>query len=522
MDTKIPDTFMMNIFENHKLIPIDDYVGRFIAILGKKGSGKSNSGAVIIEEMLKTKKIGMTIIDLRGEYWGLATKFEILIASSNPSNEQSNIPLTIDIAAELAETVLRHNLPIILDISNFLEEERYEFLNQYFQRLWEIAQNLRKPHIVILEEAKNYIPQGINSPLKQKLVRIATEGRMFGFGAIILDQRSALIDKNFIGQADIYLLHRIRHASDFDFYSKMLNKTIKEIQTEITNLNTGECYYIPENGNIQKLQVRLRETFHVAYTPSLDESIERPPLITIEDNILQMFQNLTVSKKKRIDELDRLKKDLELKEATIFTQEKKISNLEQQLEMVSRFKIDVNLPTQQTIEKAVIHQLQTRGFIKTELTENESQEQTYIENNSDKEDIIEEKTSFNILRYSDLPEIYKERLERIKSSLLTKTKSLDFKSLDLLESIYPRKYSTEKVAAWLGISYSHFRSNYPKYLLELEILKRDRVGSGQYEYQSNIRPFLNEEFEIYRPELQDEEFNLIYKEFKSWIKKQGE
>ena len=56
-----------------------DLVGRSIAMLGITGSGKTNTAAVLIEELL-SNGLPLTIVDIEGEYWGLKEKFEVLVS----------------------------------------------------------------------------------------------------------------------------------------------------------------------------------------------------------------------------------------------------------------------------------------------------------------------------------------------------------------------------------------------------------------------------------------------------------
>jgi DNA helicase HerA-like ATPase len=51
-------------------LEVQAFVGRSVAVLGITGSGKTNTAAVLIEELL-TQGLPMTIVDIEGEYWGL-------------------------------------------------------------------------------------------------------------------------------------------------------------------------------------------------------------------------------------------------------------------------------------------------------------------------------------------------------------------------------------------------------------------------------------------------------------------
>ena len=59
-------------------ITLESVIGEKIAVLGIAGSGKTNTAAVIIEELL-AGGLPMTIVDIEGEYWGLKDRFDIIV-----------------------------------------------------------------------------------------------------------------------------------------------------------------------------------------------------------------------------------------------------------------------------------------------------------------------------------------------------------------------------------------------------------------------------------------------------------
>lgn len=499
----------LKLFTNKK-ISIDNLLCRFLAVLGVRGSGKTNTAAVLAEEFLKSG-LGLTIIDVEGEYWGLQEKYEILVAGRGP---HSNVQIDLDHAAELAKIVLERNVPIILDLSSFLKEEMSQFLLDYLQTMWELEHQLRTPHMIFFEEAHEFIPQGISSDLKEVAVRIALRGRKWGLGAVIISQRSAKVDKNALTQAEVMFLHRIIHPADFGVYSDLLAKTKGEIKEKIPGLANGEVYYrLGEKS--QRLQVRIRDTFHAGFTPGLDQVIETPPLKEVSKELIKIFKVVTEKKKKRADEIAKLQRRLKHREAELAEYQKRINDLEQQLELTSRFKIDVKLPTQQTIQKAVIKQLQTFGVISG------SGSQTLPTSPPITNDMVLESVEQSLIdiSYKDLQEPYRRHLDRIKK-IVADSSSLHFKLLDFLEDRTPSKYSTQQLAGWGGVQYSTMKGNPPKLLLHLGILKRERGEKGMYSYRSNLRAYLKNQFELYRPDLTDEEFEVLLNHFKEWVQKQ--
>ncbi|MFW9990898.1 MAG: helicase HerA domain-containing protein [Candidatus Odinarchaeota archaeon] len=488
-----------------KEILIDDLLCRFIALLGVRGSGKTNTSAVLAEEFLKLG-LGLTIIDIEGEYWSLQEKFEILVAGGGP---RSNVQVDLDHAEELAKIVLERNVPIILDLSGFLKEEMTQFLLDYLKTMWVLEHDFRTPHMIFIEEAHEFIPQGISTDLKEVAIRIALRGRKWGLGAVVISQRSAKVDKNALTQAEVLFLHRVVHPADFGVYSDLLAKTKSEVKEEIPGLADGEVYYRLGRES-QRLQIRKRETFHAGFTPGLDQIIETPPLKKISDELVTIFKNVTERKKKRADELSKLQKQLKRREAELAEFQKRINDLEQQLEIASRFKVEVKLPSTQTIQKAVIEQLQTHGILSEPSFSNTNRLDENQSNNGS-----------NGITYDELGEPYRRHLERIKK-VIEKSSSLHFKLLDFLDDRYPSKYNTQQLAGWVGVQYSTLKSNPPKLLLHLGLLKRETGERGMFFYRSAIGSYLKNQFELYQPDLTDEEFQILLTEFKNWVRKQAE
>ena len=162
------------------------FVGRSVGVLGITDSGKTNTVAVLIEELLGN--LPMTIVDIEGEYWGLKERFDLLIAGRS---EHAELEIGPENAAALAEISITRGISIILDLSDYSSDEQHAFLLAYFSRLWEVAGKERKPYQIVLEEAHEFIPQSASSPLKAVLTRIALRGRKRGLGIILASQRSA-------------------------------------------------------------------------------------------------------------------------------------------------------------------------------------------------------------------------------------------------------------------------------------------------------------------------------------------
>ena len=220
-------------------LKLDDVIGRLIAILGIRGSGKTNTSAVILEELLKYN-MPLTIVDIDGEYWGLKEKYEILAVGKS---ENVDVKIEVEHAEYVAEVSISKNVPVILDVSGYLNEKIYKLLFKYFKRIWYLAGKFRKPYMIILEEAHEFIPQGIKTDLKEVITRIALRGRKRGLGAVIISQRSAKVEKDVLSQAEILFLHKVVHPADLKVYKEILPLPSKDVVDMVTALNVGECIF---------------------------------------------------------------------------------------------------------------------------------------------------------------------------------------------------------------------------------------------------------------------------------------
>lgn len=96
-------------------LDISAFIGKSVALLGITGSGKTNTAAVLIEEML-TQGLPLTIVDIEGEYWGLKERFEVLVAGRS---EHAELLLNPEQAGTLAHVSIERGISVILDLSDY-------------------------------------------------------------------------------------------------------------------------------------------------------------------------------------------------------------------------------------------------------------------------------------------------------------------------------------------------------------------------------------------------------------------
>jgi type II secretory pathway predicted ATPase ExeA len=151
-------------------------------VTGKSGSGKSNSASVIAEKLLDNG-FGLLIVDIDGEYYGLKEEYEILHAGAD---EECDIQITADHAEKMATLALEKNVPIILDVSSFLDEDEAEqVLTAVARHLFAKAKKQKQPFLLLVEEVHEYIPEnGSVGECGKMLIKIGKRGRKHGLGIV--------------------------------------------------------------------------------------------------------------------------------------------------------------------------------------------------------------------------------------------------------------------------------------------------------------------------------------------------
>lgn len=262
-------------------VPVDDVVGQCVAVLGIRGSGKSNTAGVIFEELLAAH-CPLSVVDIDGEYFGLKERYEILVVGGG---DHADVELTPATAAEVAELSMREGVPVVLDVSDVLGGEREALLIDYLVRLWTLAGRLRTPYMIGIEECHEFIPQGVRTRLKDVIARISLRGRKRGLGTVIVSQRSAKVEKDVLTQAGLLFLHRVVHEADMRVYGELLPWRKGEVKELVSELRVGECIFL-RGPEARKVTIRVRETFHGGYTPTF-RPVESPKLRQIRGRLLE-------------------------------------------------------------------------------------------------------------------------------------------------------------------------------------------------------------------------------------------
>ncbi len=134
------------------------------------------------------------------------------------------------------------------------------------QALWE--QRKRgdiSPHIVVVEEAHNFCPErGVGNASSTAIIRtVASEGRKFGMGLVIVSQRPAKIDKNVLSQCNTQIILKVTNPNDLKAIAASIEGITADGADEIQRLPIGVA--LVAGGGLTRpvyVDVRPRMTRH--------------------------------------------------------------------------------------------------------------------------------------------------------------------------------------------------------------------------------------------------------------------
>jgi hypothetical protein len=295
-------------------------VTQTFGILAVRGAGKSNTAAVMAEEMFAAG-LPFVVVDPVGSWWGLRSSGD----GKGPGlpipifgGRHGDVPLEKLAGNMIADLVVDERLSCVLDCSDFSEGDKIRFLIDFAQRLY--RRNSDPLHL-FLEEADDYAPQ---RPFRDQAVllraweNVVRRGRARGLGITMITQRSAALNKNVLTQIETLIVLRTTAPNDrkaieawVDYHGQS-----KEIVDSLPGLAAGEAWIWSPSWlkTLKKVQIRRRATFDSGATPKETHG-KRPPTTLAEVDLvaIQKQMNATVERAKAEDPRELRKQIADLK-----------------------------------------------------------------------------------------------------------------------------------------------------------------------------------------------------------------
>jgi len=282
--------------------------------------GKSWTNRRLIEQLVG--KAGIVIVDPEGEYGSLREKFPFLIIGKD-------VPLELETAEFMAETVLKENLSVIIDLSLTDEDASKEYVSAFVKRFMFLETKLRKPYLFVLEEADEYCPErGVAKATSLNAIKnLAKKGGKRGVGLIVTTHRPAFVSKMVLSQCTtLKVIGRIEWDSDLDVIKEFLQisptiirrpkkngKPVDDGLPHIDSLSPGEFYFtgsaVEEEGFVKVGSVA---TTHLGATPELMPAAPKE-LKGVIDRLSRELPKIIEKTKAALPPIEEIKKEAEQK-----------------------------------------------------------------------------------------------------------------------------------------------------------------------------------------------------------------
>ncbi|MCD6403549.1 MAG: ATP-binding protein [Candidatus Aenigmarchaeota archaeon] len=120
------------------------------------------------------------------------------------------------------------------------------------------------PFVFVVEEAHNFCPErGFGEVVSSKILRtIASEGRKFGMGLVVVSQRAARIDKNVLSQCNTQAFLRINNPNDLKSITDSVEGVTPELVGEIKTLPVGTALITGIIDQPLIVDIRIRRSRH--------------------------------------------------------------------------------------------------------------------------------------------------------------------------------------------------------------------------------------------------------------------
>src|SRR3972149_4072912 len=306
-------------------LPIE-LVTQTIAILAKRGVGKTYLGRVMAEEMLRAD-MQVVAIDPTGAWHGLRSSadgkkagYPIVVFGGD---QKDVLPLEETAGEVIARAIVECGFSAILDLSELSENAKRRFATSFAETLYHLNRN---PLHLFMDEADEFAPQKAfkgTERLLGAMENIVRRGRKRGLGCTLITQRPAVLNKNVLTQCEMLVAMRLVSHWDIKPIMEWVNvhadpKQAEKMIRSLPSLPIGTAWFwSPGWGDIfEIIKIRKTFTFDSSSTPKPGQKAVRPKAAAkIDLNKLGKEIAATIERakaddpkqlKKRIAELERL------------------------------------------------------------------------------------------------------------------------------------------------------------------------------------------------------------------------
>jgi hypothetical protein len=345
-------------------IDLETFLESKLLIEADSGSGKSWTIRKMAEEC--SGKVQQIIIDPEGDFITLREKYPFALVAK----VGGDIPLNTRYAEALAHKILETGISVIIDLYEFKQHEREQFVKLFCEALMNAPKSLRHSCLVYLDEAQLFCPEDKRAISTAAVIDLCTRGRKRGLCAILATLRISILNKSAAAQCKNKLMGSTSLPLDQKRVGDELGLRTKEEIRDLRNLGKGEFYAFGPaiSKEIIRFTVGKVKTTHIKSGSKL---LSVPPTPAAIKKILSKLEDIPeeaekelVTKKQYQDEIKRLNVELKKKPVaaagkTITVPDEKakqqVAHLKGELEKEKKYSatlLSINKTLKGVIEKA--------------------------------------------------------------------------------------------------------------------------------------------------------------------------
>lgn len=271
----------------------------------------TTTSGVMVEEMVKAG-LPTCVVDPIGVWFGLRSSAD----GKSPGlpvvilgGEHGDAPLLPTAGAVVAEMLVEHPFPVVLDLSLMSKTKARQFMVDFLETLYH---RNRKPLHLVLDEADRWAPQRVPKGGERLLGAcedVVRLGRARGLGVTLISQRPAVVNKDVLSQTEVLIAMRVTSSHDrkaiFDWVDEHVTaEERREMVSSLPSLPTGTAWVCSPSWLklIRQIEVRRKETFDSSATPEIGAAVVAPTAFAAVD--LEVLQEKMAETIERAAETD--------------------------------------------------------------------------------------------------------------------------------------------------------------------------------------------------------------------------
>src|ERR1700730_2991458 len=262
-----------------------------IAILGKKGRGKTFTAKGIVERLLHMQR-RVLVLDPLSVWWGLKASAD----GKSPGfpipvfgGPKADIPINRESGNALGQLFTSAAISGVLDLGEMRKAEQAHLVGDLLDHLFTVN---REPLWLVLEEADAFAPQQPMGDLNRVLGevdRIARRGRNFGFRLISITQRPAKLNKDVLTQLSTLIALGVTSPQDRDAIKAWVDGNAdrdqaRKVYESLASLPVGEGWiWAPDHALLKHVKFPAITTLDTSKTPKAGDARITAPVLAATD-----------------------------------------------------------------------------------------------------------------------------------------------------------------------------------------------------------------------------------------------